>query len=354
MYKKLLKTGMLALLMFLFVSCSFSTDTYTDYLDKKTETEIINKKAELTNIDPNYIDVLYFFGGYNNAYVVFMDPAPITSGLTETVSGITFEYTTERKMEVYYEGVFYSLYDALNNKILTSENILKIKENFDKKENLGMTEKLKGESLLKEDFNKIVEVYPYLMIDKYLGSYNGSNVVWYEEFQNNLGIVNYINVSGMIYDEKDYTGIKVIKDKESYDLLTAYNSNLLSVDDLKTIFKNFYGYNLDEFIYENNRLSLQTRYNILVEYYNKYISEREKDFKLVWLYTLELILVKEDVFVLYTVPELNSNIVIDNLVFPNEIEIIVCKNNKVYDLIDAYADGIVTKDDVITIYNSFK
>ena len=57
---------------------------------------------------------------------------------------------------------------------------------------------------------------------------------------------------------------------------------------------------------------------------------------------------------LYTVPELNSNIVIDNLVFPNEIEIIVCKNNKVYDLIDAYADGIVTKDDVITIYNSFK
>jgi hypothetical protein len=36
--------------------------------------------------------------------------------------------------------------------------------------------------------------------------------VWFEETRNNLGMVNYVDVSGMIYDQKDYEGIIVIND----------------------------------------------------------------------------------------------------------------------------------------------
>jgi hypothetical protein len=82
--------------------------------------------------------------------------------------------------------------------------------------------------------------------------------------------------------------------------------------------------------------------------------EREKDFKLAWMFTLELLFEKNGVFVLYTVPELNSNIVVDDLVFPSEIEIIVYKENNVYDLQTAYDANIISKENVLEIYNSFK
>lgn len=352
MYKKILKGCLLILMICLLVSCK--NDKYVDYLSRTKEQEIIDKKAEKLDIPSAYIDVLYFFGGYNDAYVVFMDPAPSTSGLIETVSGVPFEYTTERKMEVYYEGTFYSLTEAFNKEILSSANIVKIKENFENKENLGLTEKLKEEGLTKDNFDDIVEVYPYLMIDKYLGTYNDTHVVWFEEMRNNLGMVNYVDVSGMLYDQKDYEGIIVINDKQSYSLLDAKNRNLLSYDDLTKVFNKFYGYNIDEFIYENNKLALQARFNILVDYYNKYMIEREKDFKLAWMFTLELLFEKNGVFVLYTVPELNSNIVVDDLVFPSEIEIIVYKENNVYDLQTAYDANIISKENVLEIYNSFK
>jgi hypothetical protein len=70
--------------------------------------------------------------------------------------------------------------------------------------------------------------------------------------------------------------------------------------------------------------------------------------------TLELLFEKNGVFVLYTVPELNSNIVVDDLVFPSEIEIIVYKENNVYDLQTAYDANIISKENVLEIYNSFK
>ena len=148
--------------------------------------------------------------------------------------------------------------------------------------------------------------------------------------------------------------IIVINNKQSYSLLEAKNRNLLSYDDLTKVFNKFYGYNIDEFIYENNKLALQTRFNILVDYYNKYMIEREKDFKLAWMFTLELLFENNGVFVLYTVPELNSNIVVDDLVFPSEIEIIVYKENNVYDLQTAYDANIISKENVLEIYNSFK
>lgn len=359
--KKIILLLIISLLSICLSGCK--KDIYVDTLSEEMYSEIVScrKNIFVEECEPR---ILYFFGGYNDAYVVFMDPngnSHYSEVLTEKVADYEFKYTTSRTIEVYYKGEFYSLQKALDEEILTVENIKKIKENFDNRENIGYCEELKNQGLSKDAYDEIVEVYPYLAIDKFFGEYNGAKVVWYVELRPLTQTVEYKVVSKYVFDQHDYLGIRVIYKGVSYSLEDAYEQGILLDDDLWQVSYKYNGISPDEISTEEMWLTPQGRRNLIKKYYDEILSikypEIEFDFINVFGYD-ERPNVYDDFLYLHVYFG-TSNITkaeeIAGLVFTyyGDVDEILYCNGKLYTLSDAYNQGIIDKETLESIYNDW-
>ncbi len=349
----------LIVLSLLLASCDKNkTQVYSDTLpDDLKETILTLKNTTLSESQ-----ILYFYGGFDDAYAVFTDPARQGSK-THTVAGCTFTYPSNLNMDIYYDNRFYSLEEAYDNKILTKESVSKIKENFDKAENLGLRGELLQQGLTKDYYQEIIKVIPYYAVTKYLGTYNNSHVVWYASIRPNITLVEYREVSGYVYDYHNYSGIKVINEEMAYELQDAYDKNLLNDDNLKDITIKFYGVSPDEIqiLKDSNGkeyLSMQSQYNIAWAYNNKY--EFNDPLQVIGNIDGNKYLGTHNGYIVTTVRYFkDGERVIKNIelagcaftIWEGEEEIAVYKEEGVYSLQEAYDNKLLTDEDIQNIFN---
>lgn len=208
--------------------------------------------------------------------------------------------------------------------------------------------------------------YPIYPITKYLGKYNSVYVVWYEELTPATALVRVEEVAGMVYIGSEYFGLKVLHDENSYNLQEALDNNLLTVTDLEEIFIAYYGYEKDKFVCEkgmsgNVILGLQTRYNLLLEYYEEILNINTTDltFEKDCVLSTSLILKEEETYII-KISDGRSNletieVEIGGLLFKIKDYVpVVYHGEKLYSLLDAYNNKLITENNLVNVYEYFK
>jgi len=81
---------------------------------------------------------LRVFGIFDDAWVMFVDVSGYDAFLSvagqEIIDGLEFYYSNSQWLQVYHDHQFYSLTEAFDNGILTSENIRTLHESYTNKE----------------------------------------------------------------------------------------------------------------------------------------------------------------------------------------------------------------------------
>ncbi len=181
------------------------------------------------------------------------------------------------------EGLTEGSHCLLCYEILIKQEILPVKSHsYDnlkcifcgKEEEIVVPDYLVAQGETKEIYAVIRNHHQPFKVTKYLGKYNTSYVVWYQELTPAIALTWVEEVAGMVYIGSEYFGLKVINDDNSYNLQEALDNNVLTKEDLEKIFIAYYGYDKEEFICEENHLGeyilgIQTRYNLLLDYYEE-------------------------------------------------------------------------------------
>ena len=203
-------------------------------------------------------------------------------------------------------------------------------------------------------------------ITKYLGNFNNTYVVWYQELTPSIALTWVEEVAGMVYIGSEYFGLKAINNDKSYSLQEALDNNLLTKADLEEIFVAYYGYNKDDFVCQENILGkyvlgIQTKYNILLAYYEEILNldintlNFEKDAAV----STTLLFKEED---LYFINLADGRKNLETMTFEIESMTFKMKDNvaviyyqgKVYSLIDAYNNQIINENQLIKVHEYFK
>lgn len=127
---RMLSVLLTVMLIFSLVSCDNSNGN-DDTLSEELETEI--REAYLDWIPNssaiiNQIHIKHFFCEYNGAYAVYIvgGIAYYYSVTTEIVGGVRFVYPDSNRIRVYFNGEFFTLTQAYEQKILSKRNLRKI------------------------------------------------------------------------------------------------------------------------------------------------------------------------------------------------------------------------------------
>lgn len=332
------------------------------------------KKKEIEQIE---IDC--FFGGFNEAYVIVLNYPMVldSSNYKEVVLGYEFiyypRYRIKRPIEVYFDNDFYSLQEAIDNKIINEDNLKVIKENFDKywsnyeKEFFKITDELKEDGLTEEIYLELREVIPNYQVLKYLGEYNGAYVAYYSNFKQQAG-GHYLveTLDYFVYEADAQRCIRVIYDGKHYTQEEAYEKGIITYDNMVKIFGNYYGYSPIGITFNDDILTRQAKRNIIKQYFDEVLSIEYPD--ITWeLWTLDDLMIYDDVKNIYgdsiylqiwtALPEQNNQYYEEisgvTFKFCEDTRYIIYNDNKLYTLSAAYNQGIIDKETLESIYNDW-
>ncbi len=108
-------------------------------LDKEIEAEIKTAyfnlhKKDFDNCNATAADISIFFcGEYSGSYVMFVHSAVYSyedAVSLEIIDGVLFNYSSGHKMDVYNNGMFYSVSEAFNQDLLTHNDLLNLVGNW--------------------------------------------------------------------------------------------------------------------------------------------------------------------------------------------------------------------------------
>ena len=152
--KKNLFILMTFVFMIMLASCTTKNNKLDQSLESNAEARYVKeeKKVEIdtemiTRIKTTYlnryvknvlkeatvddIDMLRYYGEYNNAYVVMMDCGYLGHFnwiCVDKIANVTFTYSNSISILVWYEEDFYTLKEAYGHQLLTSSDLLDIAE----------------------------------------------------------------------------------------------------------------------------------------------------------------------------------------------------------------------------------
>ncbi len=273
------------LLSFTLISCGKETK-YIESLSDEIKNEIKLAAASKYERDIENVEIEYFFGGFGDSYTIILN-TPIKEYLidyTEKIGNYDFRYLRHYNLYntivVYNNNNFYSLQEVLDNKLLTLDNIKKVKENFDNtfdkynEEYFKISEELVQEGLTTDIYNRLREVLPYYKVIHYLGEYNGAYVAYYLEYtpQANTGYLELLD--WYIYSNSKFNNIRVIYEGKEYNQKEAYDLGILSKENITNIFTKYNGYSPFDVTIKDNKLQIQSARNILKQYYVEVLSDK--------------------------------------------------------------------------------
>lgn len=235
-----------------------------------------------------------------------------------------------------------------------------------KEEEITVPDYLVAQGVTKEIYAVVRNHHQPFPITKYLGKYNTSYVVWYQELTPSIALTWVEEVSGMVYIGSEYFGLKVINNDKSYSLQEALDNNLLTKNDLEKIFIAYYGYDKEEFICEENHLGeyilgIQTRYNLLLNYYTEILEldidtlKFEKDAAV----SATLLFKEEDRYFINLYDGRKNleakTFEIEGMTFEMKDSVaVIYYQDKLYSLQDAYNNQIIDKIQLIRVHEYFK
>ncbi len=356
------------LLSFTLISCGKETK-YIESLSDEIKNEIKLACATKNEQDIKYIDVEYFLGGFDDKYVIILSKLwePYLNDSTEKIAEYEFNYyrryCVTSSITVYYNNDFYSLQEAVDNKLLTIDNIKIVKENFDNifkeydEEFFKITNELKEQGLTENIYLELRKVYPNNGINMYLGKYNDAYVALYLDFSSIVADYSFKEYNGYVFEHHFHEGIRIIKDGKGYEIDKAIEQGIVDKEVYEHIFMKKHNHSSQEVGFHDNNICVQTLRNILKIYYEKYnqidrkwnFSSYEGLVKSTKVYG-ESIVLKLD----FTDIELNIEpVVIEGITytFPNNTISYVYYNNDLYTIEDAYSQNII---DINIVQEIFK
>ena len=373
--KKLFLLVFIVLLSFNLISCVKETK-YIELLPDEIKNEIKLVAATKYERNTENIEIEYFFGGFDNSYIIILN-TPVNEYLvdyTENVGEYDFRYLRHynlcNSMVVYNNNNLYTLQEAVDNKLLTLDNIKKVKENFDNifdkynEEYFEINKELENDGLTVDIYNKLRDVIPYHRVLRYLGEYNEAYVAYYLEYtpQATTGYLEFLDL--YLYPKSKFNCIRVIYQGKDYNQKEAYEMGILNNEDLTNIYTKYFGYSPNEISIKDNEITLLTVRNILKQYYEEVIVNKYENIK----WDINIFLESTDIY--------SSNNIYDDMIYlplyveDNQvkyeeelggytfelyegIEYIIYKNGKVYNMKDAYFNGILNEETIKKIYKDW-
>ncbi|MBE6582028.1 MAG: hypothetical protein E7648_02030 [Ruminococcaceae bacterium] len=188
-----------------------SEDTNGNFLRDDVELEILKyrfgKKA-----DPKKCDIQYF-GAYKDMLLLKLYVAPkkgtviIDDTNYETIAGFEFSFTGKIVFNVWVNGELHDLKEAYESGILTADDIKYIHQ------------RASGHC--------------------FYGPYSGAIVAQVWEPGGSPDAVNYENIAGYQFQFSGRMKIQVIYNEEKYDLKEAYESGILTDNDIEAFFADY-------------------------------------------------------------------------------------------------------------------
>ena len=366
--KKICLLFLMFLLSLSFISCVKETN-YIEYLPDEIKNEIKLAIATEEERDIKYIDVKYFLGGFDDKYVIILSRfwEPYLKDSTEKIDNYQFDYYQRYyltdQITVYYNNNFYSLQEAVDNKLLTLDNIKKVKENFDNvfkeydEKFFEITSELKEQGLTIDIYSQLRKVYPNNQVDMYLGEYDNAYVALYLDFSSNVTDVSVWEYNGYVFEHHFYEGLRIIKNEIGYEIDEAIAQGIVDKDVYEYIFVKEHQHPSNEVAFHNNNICEQTLCNILKLYYNKYNQASYN-----WNFEAYAVLVKstkvygDGIVVEFDLRDLE--VIIDTVIldgktykFPDNSVSYIYYNNDLYTVSKAYNENII---DINVVEEIFK
>lgn len=233
-------------------------------------------------------------------------------------------------------------------------------------EEIVVPEHLLTQGVTEDIYVVLREFHQPFEITKYLGNFNNTYVVWYQELTPSIALTWVEEVAGMVYIGSEYFGLKVINNDKIYSLQEALDNNLLTKVDLEEIFVAYYGYNKDDFVCQENILGkyvlgIQTKYNILLDYYEEILNldintlKFEKDAAV----GTGLLFKEEDLYFI-NLADGRKNLEtktfeIAGMTFKMKDNVaVIYYQGKLFSLIDAYNNQIINENQLIKVNEYFK
>ncbi len=366
--RKMFLSLFIVLLSCTLISCVKETK-YIESLPEETKNEIKLAIATKYEQDVKYIDVEYFLGGFDDKYVIILSKLweSFLNDSTEKIAEYEFNYYRRYNLTspitVYYNNDFYSLQEALDNKLLTLDNVKKVKENFDNnfkeydEDFFKITNELKEQGLTENIYLELRKAYPNNEIDMYLGEYDNAYVAVYLSFSSTVADATINEYNGYVFEHHFHEGIRIIKDGKGYEIDKAIEQGIVDKEVYEHIFVKEHNHSSKEVAFHGNYICEQTLCNILKLYYNKY-NLLNYD----WRFESYASLVKsvkayDDGIVLkldFTDIEVNIEpVVIEGVTytFPNNTVSYIYYNNDLYTIEGAYSQNII---DINIVQEIFK
>lgn len=202
-----------------------------------TGEEIKSAFAKMHNVSS---DTVWFssYGEYNGAYPVMISAENFgyAAAITYDVVGeIILTYSSSHKMDVYYDGKFYTLPAAYNNGLLTNSDLIEIAKRYG------------GYYLNAQEEADIIAAYGKSSAEVVISSFYGEIGGYYalsvgvKDTVPYLKITEEITVDGELFGKEyhavdkiqyvDYFGISLYKDGSLYTLKYAVENKLIGVQD---------------------------------------------------------------------------------------------------------------------------
>ena len=96
---------------------------------EKEHAKITTDYAQLHNVEESHV-VFVCYGEFRGTHVVMFNELAAQVITSETVDGVTFDYPTTTHLTAYNNGNFYSLREAFDNGLLTHNNLLTLRDNY--------------------------------------------------------------------------------------------------------------------------------------------------------------------------------------------------------------------------------
>ncbi|MDE6690733.1 MAG: hypothetical protein K2K04_02070 [Clostridia bacterium] len=212
--------------------------------------EIKTAYAEKYNVPVS--EVFYTsYGEYNGAHAIMIASTGMGAGdaiTYDTIGSATFTYSSTHKMDVYYDGDFYSLTAAYNSGWLTMDNVRSIADRYGRGARyLTVEEEAEIIAAYRQSLEESAKNGAEIEISSYYGIAGGYKAV-------SVGIkgtapykdkTETITVDGELYGKEyhsvdkisfhDAYGIQLYKDGAIYTLKYAMENKLISLDDYMEI-----------------------------------------------------------------------------------------------------------------------